>query len=138
MRLLLFLFNIAADGLVEICNSFHITAFCGVNYAVLNMALENKNAGAVKSGFYCRELHQNFGAILAVLYHLLNMLQMSYSSRKAVHNGLGLLRGVGVSVFAVTVMMSVIMVVVVGDAMLVHIGVIKIVHSFLRFKQPPG
>ena len=132
----LYLFNIAAYGLVELSNSLHISAFCGVNYAVLYMALENQYTGAVKGGFYCGKLHQNLGAILAVLHHLFHMLQMSYCPGETVNNGFGLLGGVGVSVFAVAVMMS--MVVVMGNAVLVHISVIKIVHSFLRFKQPPG
>ena len=80
------LFHELFYGLVKCIDGFKIVRIHGVNYTVLYVVLQYDLGSAVQRGSNRGQLHEYIGAVLVVLDHLLDLLEMTYSSREPVYD----------------------------------------------------
>ena len=112
------LFHVLVDGLAEVVDGLLVTLGGGVHNAVFQMVLQYQLAGVVDGRAHSGALNQHLRAIPALLYHVAHRLQVADSPGEPVQHRFGVFVAVGMAV-PVAVML-----VVMGDAVGVHIFVV--------------
>lgn len=101
--------------MTQVVNGIGIPGIHGIDDAVTHMILQDHFSGVVKSGTDGCQLDQNFRAVTALFNHAFHFFQVTDRSGEAIDDG-----------FLIFVDMTVVM----GDAMLVEIGVIVFMGFF--------
>ena len=80
------LFHKLFYGLVKGVDGLKIVRIHGVDYTVLYVVLQYDLGSAVQCGADRGQLHEHIGAVLVVLDHLLDLLEVTYSPREPVYH----------------------------------------------------
>ena len=122
------LFHEPFYGLVKGIDGLKIIRIHRVDYTVLYMVLQYDLGSAVQRGADRGQLHEYIGAVLVVLDHLLDLLEVTNSPRKSVYD---CLRALVVVLVFVRMRICMLFTVFVGVCMGMHV----LIHSLLPRKQ---
>ena len=75
------------NGLAQVFNGVFVSCCHCVHHAVTHMVLQDHLAGVVQGGTDCSQLDQHFGAVIALLHHGLDLVQMADGPGQAIDDG---------------------------------------------------
>ena len=79
------LFHELVDGLAKVIHGIRIPGSHRIHHTVAHMVLQNHLARIVQGGTHRRQLHQNFGTVVALLHHPLLLFQMADGTGQTVN-----------------------------------------------------
>ncbi len=121
-RLDVWSFHKLLDGLAKVVDGGLVSGLDGVHHAVADVVVQDDLAGVVDGAADGSELDQHIGAVIALLHHPLDLVQVADGPGQAIDDRLLILVDMAVGV---------------SDAVFVHVCVVVVVIVFVIGHIPP-